>query len=139
MLLVSNDRKSKNQGEQQQNSDCASAGKHSLDENRLTPPPQGGVLQKLCTSARSCKTGKRSEVIPTYAKKTLYTHLIIISSRQTKSSLNRVTFQLLGMCCEVSSRMDISNECHPIHYDEFQDPLVKFLIRHCNRFTAGPS
>jgi len=84
-------------------------------------------LKPLCISARSCKTGKRSRVIPKNAN--VSKHL----PRQMKSSLNRVTFLLGGNAL----RSELKNEhatkrllksfwvlhCTPNRYGEFQDPL----------------
>ena len=75
---------------------------------------------QLCISARSCKTGKRSKGHPN-----IFIWPLILTqkmTRQTKSSLNRVTFR--RMRCELSSRIVHPKKmCHPNHYSRVPRPI----------------
>jgi len=119
----------KNQRSTAEKSVHASTGKHSLVWN----PQQG--FTKLCISARSCKTGKRNKVIPINSFMLTLTH-DQTRARQTKSSLNRVTFRFRNVL-----RSELKDEQSPNHYGEFQDQYymkVKFLIHRCSQLQLEP-
>jgi len=80
--------------------------------------PTGGVFEtKLCISARSCKMGKRSKVIPNPIDLKILTLTCFVLFQYDRWRVVWIELHSMWMCCEVSSRMGhpTKNEaCHPI-------------------------